>query len=123
MRKWIDIVESQYEFLPVEPRYREEEVSVLVDPEKIMASWKSDKGMFFDHPQHDNAIKGRYERFGEWVKQGKPIGQSEIYVNPWGDVSFGNGRHRFLWLYHNGLEKIPVLVPIDQKEEFERRFS
>ncbi len=96
---------------------------VWVDAEKIRASWEQDRHFYFDGPHHSNAVKGRIERFGEWIKQGIPIRVSEITLTDDGEVTFINGRHRFVWMLRHGVTSLPVAVPKEQAGEVRERFG
>lgn len=107
---------------PLDPRLQDS-TTVVIDVEKVMQDWQRDRDFYIDGPQHGNAIKGRYERFGEWIKDGKPVIMPELYLNPWGGISFGNGRHRFVWLRDQGVKTMPVEVPKEEAEEIAKRFG
>ena len=96
---------------------------VWVDAEKLRASWEKDRYFYIDGPQHPNAVKGRIERFGEWIKQGVPVKVSEIALTDDGEVTFINGRHRFVWMLQNGVKRLPVAVPTEIAIEVRSRFG
>jgi len=53
-------------------------------------------------------IEGRYNRFGDFVKNVPSIRASNATVNKNGSVVFGDGRHRYAYLRDQGLESIPM---------------
>jgi hypothetical protein len=96
---------------------------VWVDAEKVRASWSKDRYSYFDAADHPNAIKGRVERFGEWIKQGIPVNAPEVSLTDAGEVFFTNGRHRFLWMIQHGETRVPVAVPPEYANEVARKFG
>jgi len=101
---------------------------VMVDVRKFDESWKMDEQMHVGPGGTGHAMRGRYERFKEFLKEGKPIEMSEVsfYKNPeTGQVEghFTNGRHRFAVLRDMGLKTMPVAVSKSQAEEFTGLFG
>ncbi len=96
---------------------------IWVDVEKIRSSWSRDGSFYFDSSEHPNAIKGRIERFGEWIKQGEPVNPPEISLSPNGIIFFTNGRHRFVWMMQHGITSMPVAVPSEEVREITERFG
>ena len=99
------------------------EVVVWIDPIKLDASWKKDTNFYIGHNGSGNAIGKRYENFGEWLKQGKPVEMPEVGFGYNDTVSFGNGRHRFAWMRDHGATAIPVLTDSNRSEEFKKMFG
>lgn len=98
--------------------------TVWIDIAKFDPWFQRDKGFYVGPGGSDNAIKGRYERFQEWLKRGEPIGMPEASINTYyGDrVGFGNGRHRYAVLRDMGVQRIPMMVPDEQVADFKRLF-
>ncbi len=95
---------------------------IWIDVDKVDASWKHDTD-FYVGVSGEGGIGSRYQKFGEWLKEGKPIEMSEISIGYKGQVTFGNGRHRFAWMRDHGVKALPMLVPHETAEEIERRFG
>lgn len=100
------------------------DVLVNVKTSAFDKAWK--KSEMYIGKKGTGSIKGRYERFGLFIKGGsEDIGDgieidyepadsmevSEVYVTDKGEIQFTNGRHRFAWLRDQGLKKIPVVMP------------
>ncbi|RYF13085.1 MAG: N-acetyltransferase [Oxalobacteraceae bacterium] len=96
---------------------------VTIDVEKVRASWALDRDFYFDDGDHPNAIRGRVSRFNQWLERGEAIGLPELCLNPSGEITFINGRHRFVALMQRGVESLPVAVPVDQADEIRLRFG
>ena len=61
--------------------------------------------------QGHGGIKGRYERFGQWLSTAnQPIEASTVGVDDAGSVSFYNGRHRYCYLRDHGAKTIMVAM-------------
>lgn len=118
------MVMEDFKFKPLHSSERGEYTRVMIDVERVMTSWKHDHGFYFDDASKKPALSGRYERFGEWVKRGEPIGLPLLYISPaTNEISFGNGRHRFVWLRDHGVKRMPVMVTKEQASEFKKRFG
>lgn len=90
---------------------------VNVDPVTFDAAFKKDPGFYVEPGGGGQSAKpGAYDRFGEWLKEGKPIEASEVTVHPDGSVSFTNGRHRYAWMRDHGREEIPIAMDADSIE-------
>ncbi len=84
---------------------------VNVDVHAFNSAWSKDHE-FYVGPKGSGrgAIIGRYERFGEWIKEHDHMEASSAGVQANGQVGFDNGRHRFAWLRDQGLSTIPVAM-------------
>jgi hypothetical protein len=106
------------------PRNSPEYTSVWIDVAKLDHSWKNDKGFYITSGGGGDAIKGRYQRFGDWLQQGLPVEMPEVSINErYQRIQFGNGRHRFRWLVDHGVTRLPVCVPKEQAQEIKKRFG
>lgn len=128
MRHWIDICETahtmSFAWDDVSPRgLLDSETIVWLDVAKVDASYGQDKRFYVSGPESPNAIEGRYERFGEWLKRGIAVKPPEIHLTPWDRIGFTNGRHRFAWMKNHGETRMPFIVPKDEAEEIVQRFS
>jgi hypothetical protein len=82
---------------------------VWVDPAKFEPAFQKDVG-FYVGEGGEGGIKGRYEGFAEWQKEGKPIEVPEVSIQPDGRAAFHNGRHRYAWLRDQGMGKVPMAM-------------
>jgi len=97
---------------------------VMIDVSKLDASWSRDKGFYITPGGGGDSIKGRYQRFGEWLKQGLPVEMPEVSFNDWHKcISFGNGRHRFAYFRDNGVKRLPVCVTEEQADYIKEHFG
>lgn len=99
------------------------DVLVWIDTEKVRASWEKDKDSYFDAPEGKNAIKGRIPRFDEWMKRGEAVRAPEVCLTQDGEISFTNGRHRFVWMLQHGIKTMPVAVPPEYADAVQDRFG
>lgn len=127
--RWNEIINESTNLKWVEPRQARSaiasgnEVTVNVNVHKIDASWSKDKDHYISGPESTNAIGRRYDNFGQWLKQGEAIEMSELGLDHYDEIYFTNGRHRFAYLRDNGVQSVPVVVPAEQAEDIQRRFS
>lgn len=106
------------------------DVLVNVNTKEFDRAWANDHD-FYIGKGGKGGIKGRYEKFGNFVLGGEmdigdgikipmdpaeSIESSEVYVTGDGRIQFTNGRHRFAWLRDHGAKKIPVAM---NKESYE----
>ncbi len=86
---------------------------VNIDVHTFNAAWSRDHE-FYVGPQGSGkgTIIGRYERFGEWIRNHDHdhMEASSAGVQSDGRVGFDNGRHRFAWLRDQGLKTVPVAM-------------
>ena len=104
-------------------RKNKDYVLVSVATDKLDHEWSKDTPGFYLAPgSTENQIKGRYERFQQWLKDNPntPIEAPVISFNDFaGDgVSFTNGRHRFAVLRDMGYPRVSVMVPKSQMKMF-----
>jgi hypothetical protein len=85
---------------------------VFVDVDKFDSLWKKDKD-FYIGKNGVGGIKGRYERFQDFIKNHNKIEMSDVSITKDGAVSFRNGRHRFAVLRDMGMKEIPVAMHKD----------
>lgn len=131
MRHWITLVEDLQAKQIVNwkvPRGREyniregEAMPFWVDVAKLEAAFRKDP--VYIGPGGEGGIGRRYAAFGEWLASAEePVEMSEVGLNPWGGVGFGNGRHRFCWMRDHGATAVPVIIHTEDAEEFEKRFG
>jgi hypothetical protein len=84
---------------------------VWVSVFKINASWTLRGADYVGVGGKGNSIGNRYERVGNWIKQGKPIWMPMICLPAEEPISFTDGRHRFAWARDHGVTSLPVQVP------------
>ena len=66
-------------------------------------------------------IKGRYEKFGNWLNTAnEQIQASTVGVDSDGSVSFYNGRHRYCYLRDHGAPTIKVAMDPDSIKNAKR---
>lgn len=99
------------------------EIVVWVDVAKVDASFKLDRNFYVGPKGSANAIAGRYERFGEWLKAGEPVAMSEIGLGYRDIITFTNGRHRFAWMRDHGAKAVPVVTEASRAKEFVAMFG
>jgi len=103
---------------------RDNQVLLIVDVAKVDTAWKKDIG--YIGPGGDNGIKGRYERFQQWLVQNPDVAIEcpEIgYNEEIGRISFTNGRHRFAVLRDMGVKHLGVAVTKNQAKIFMKLFK
>jgi len=98
-------------------------VLVTVSVEKLNDSWSTDKDYYIGPGGTLNTIGNRYNRFKEFLQTHQPIEASRVGFDWKGNVTFGNGRHRFSVLRDIGLDRIPIAVHNSDAKEFKRRFG
>lgn len=104
---------------------RDKQVLFIADVAKVDAAWKKDTG-FHIGPGGDNGIKGRYERFQQWLVDNPSVAIEcpEIgYNEEIGRISFTNGRHRFAVLRDMGVKHVGVAVTKKQAKLFTELFK
>jgi hypothetical protein len=94
---------------------------VSVDVAKMDAAWQKDES-FYIKPGEE-AIPGRRGQFEEFVRTGQPIEAPNVSIGTKGQISFGDGRHRFAVLRDMGAKEVKVSVPRNQAQDFIDRFS
>jgi hypothetical protein len=87
--------------------------------------WRKDRSFYIAPGANgSNEIKGRYERFEQFINQDptRGIEASEIGLtgNPNAPVAFDNGRHRFAWARDHGIRQVMVLVPNEQSDDISK---
>lgn len=119
-----DIFESQsIEAISWKPSRRSDDYETIwVDVAKLDASWKHDNGLYVGQ-SGAGGINGRYARFGQWLSQGEPVETPDVSLGYNGEITFGNGRHRFAWFRDHGVKSLPVTVPDEQADEIKKRFG
>ena len=106
------------------PYNSKDRVAVWIDVAKLDKSWQQDIGFYITSGGGGAAIKNRYERFGEWLKQKLPVEMPEVGYNDYRKcVCFGNGRHRFSWMRDHGAKALPVFVAKEQAAFFQKNFE
>jgi hypothetical protein len=101
-----------------------DETIVWVDVAKIEAAWSSDPDFYVGPKGSHNAIGQRYDRFGEWLKNGRIVEMPFIsFDSDRKRPFFINGRHRFAWIRDHGAQAIPVCTPSDHAKEFQEKYG
>jgi hypothetical protein len=100
-----------------------DDVVVWIDPSRFDHDFAQNPHQYVGPNGTNNAIRGRYERFGEWLEEGEPVMMSEVYRDPYGEVSFQNGRHRYAWLRDHGARAMPMLVAAPDAADFQHRYG
>ena len=98
------------------------DVEVMIDVDKVNTSAAKDRN-FYVGPQGSGGVKGRYERFDNWMKGGAPVEMPEVCLTDAGEISFINGRHRFAWMRDHGVKTMPVAVPADYADAVREKFG
>lgn len=99
-----------------------EAIVVWVDVARLDASWAKDT--CYVGPGGQDGIGRRYAAFGEWLAEGNgPVEMSEVGIGGWGNVAFGNGRHRFSWMRDHGVTALPVVTYAEDAEVFAEKFA
>lgn len=96
---------------------------VMVDPDKLDASWANDESYYIPKGGGGAEIEGRRAGFERFMQTGRPIEMPYVSVGADGQMSFEDGRHRFSVLRDMGVNKIPVMVDADSADEFSSRFG
>lgn len=96
---------------------------VWVDVDKIDQKWKLDRNFYVGPGGSGAAIKGRYERFDNWIQGGQPVEMSEMGMGYRDLPSFTNGRHRLAWMRDHGAKAVPVVTPTAEADRFEELFG
>ena len=66
---------------------------------------------FYINKGGTNAIYDRYNKFGDFLRMGKPIEASLVFIDSSMDrASFTNGRHRYAYLRDMGMTVIPLAM-------------
>ncbi len=73
-------------------------------------------------PGGANGQDNRYRRVGEWFAANQHSDMTFACFGAEG-LLFGDGRHRFSWLRDHGVLALPIQIPPDQAEAFEREFG
>jgi hypothetical protein len=96
--------------------------TVQADVGKLDASLAKDPDMYVG-PGGAGGIKGRYQRFQDYLKTGKPVEQPQVAMGPNGEASVVNGRHRMAVLRDQGMASMPVSVPNEDAAAFSAKFG
>lgn len=81
---------------------------VWIEVGKLDESWQQSSD-YIGAGGSGAAIGNRYEKFGEWLVLGKPVGIPSIGLAD-DKIEFIDGRHRFAWFRDHGLMQMPVHV-------------
>ena len=68
----------------------------------------------------ENAIKGRYDKFGDFIQNSPTLEIPQIEVTSDGKINFGNGRHRYAWLRDHGIQEMPVAMTTKSMQNSKR---
>lgn len=109
--------------LPYALRHSKLHVPVMLDVAKVEQGWRKDRGFHIGAGGTGDAIRGRYERFGEFLKSGTPIEMPEIGATHGGRVVFTNGRHRFAVLRDQGVHELPFMVSREEAPTILQQFG
>ena len=85
---------------------------VEIDVEKFNELFKKDGNSYIE-PEGGNGIGKRYTGVKEYLKTGRPIDASLVYVNDFcvmPRASISDGRHRFAVFRDMGIKKLPVAM-------------
>jgi hypothetical protein len=78
---------------------------------KLDSSWSLRPDEYVGVGGTGNSIGNRYEKVGNWIKQGKPIWMPMLCLPSAEPISFTDGRHRFAWARDHGVTSLPIQVP------------
>jgi hypothetical protein len=97
---------------------------VEVELAKLDLAWRR-SGECYVASDGSGAVKGRLERFAQWLElhPDEPIVAPYVYLNATDNVSFADGRHRFAVLRERGYKMISVAVRKKQVAAFRRLFG
>lgn len=109
--------------LPYALRHSRSHLPVMLDVAKVEQGWRKDRGFHIGPGGTGDAIRGRYERFGEFLKSGTPIEMPEIGTTQGGRVVFTNGRHRFAVLRDQGVHELPFMVSREEAPAIVQQFG
>ncbi|MCW2349167.1 hypothetical protein [Sphingobium sp. B12D2B] len=98
----------------------EPDAVVWIDVVALDAAWRTTDQ--YIEPGGANGQDNRYAKVGAWFDRNRHcnMGFASFDGNAFG---FTDGRHRFSWLRDHGVSVLPLQVPLDQAERFEREFG
>ena len=83
---------------------------------RISPEWYVERG-------NKNEVKGRIDKFAEYVKSGKPITASDFNFSMNKDFSLKlnciDGRHRMAYFIEKGIKQVYIQIPKVQKSLFD----
>ncbi len=94
---------------------------VLIKAEDLEAGWSSDS-MYIPADLSKKAYGDHIERFEKFLAENEVIEVANVHINAGGRIVFRDGRHRTRVLLNLGMEVIPVTMPTDSLDRFERHY-
>lgn len=98
-------------------------VAVLADPRLLDEAWSKDQGYYIPPGGGGGEVPGRIEQFNRFLDTGQDVEVPVVTLDADGVVSFTDGRHRFAALRDQSANQVPVMVPVDQADDFAARFG
>ncbi len=94
---------------------------VLIKAEDFEAGWSMASG-YFPADLSTSRPDNRFARFEKFLAENEVIEVANVLIKAGGHISFRDGRHRTRVLLNLGMEVIPVTMPTDSLDRFERHY-
>lgn len=110
------------EFVP-HPNAGADEVMLLVPTKDLDNAWANDASYYLP-PGEGGAseVRGRRVEFQRFLKTGKPVETPRVSLDG-GALSVEDGRHRLAVLRDQGINRVGVMVPADQVQQFKQQLG
>ena len=95
---------------------------VLIKAEDLEAGWSMGAG-YIPEDLSTHKPDHRFERFEKFLAENEAIEMANVHINVAGRISFRDGKHRTRVLLNLGMEAIPVTMPTDSLDRFERCYT
>ena len=94
---------------------------VLIKAEDLEAGWSMAPGYI---PEDLSTVRpdNRFERFAGFLAENEAIEVANVQVTAGGRIGFRDGKHRTRVLLNLGMKAIPVTMPTDSLDLFERYY-
>ncbi len=102
---------------------------VLIKAEDFEAGWSIDAGYIPEDLSTGRKARNveqsdhRFERFEKFLAENEAIETANIFITAGGRIALRDGRHRTRVLLNLGMEAIPVTMPTDSLDRFERCYT
>ncbi len=94
---------------------------VLIKAEDLEAGWSTASG-YIPEDLSTGRPDNRCERFEKFLAENEVIEAANVHITAGGRIGFRDGRHRTRVLLNLGMEAIPVTMPKDSLDRFERYY-
>ena len=95
---------------------------VLIKAEDLEAGWSMSSG-YIPADLSTSRPDNRFARFEKFLAENEAIEVANVLVKAGGNIGFRDGKHRTRVLLNLGMKAIPVTMPKDSLDRFERCYT